>query len=210
MPSKFISLLRRYFIAGLAVLFPIAVTIFLIVIIFKFSDGLLGRYINRFFITHYGYSIPGLGLLLSVILILISGFFATFLGKKIVPAIEAWFSRLPLVRQIYPSAKQMAEFLFSEKKRLAFAKPVLVQFPKEGSFAIGFITNESIGAAFEGQDKRLISVLVPTTPTPLSGYMIMVEEEKVIFLDIGVDEALKMVISGGVISPKTLISKKVK
>lgn len=208
MSLRVVSLLRRYFISGLAILFPVAVTVSLLVVIFRFSDGLLGRYINRFFISHYGYFIPGLGLLLSVVIILLAGFFASLVGKKIVTGIEAWFLKLPFVRQIYPPAKQMAEFLFSEKKKLAFAKPVLVEFPKEGSLAIGFVTNETITAAINGEDKRLISVLVPTTPTPLSGFMVMVEKEKLIFLDIAIDEALKMVISGGVISPSRLMLKK--
>ena len=190
--------LRAYLLSGLVVLLPIAVTCWLLVAVFQFADGLLGRYLTRLL----GYRIPGIGLLLTVCLVLLTGMFAThFLGRRIFLAIERLVTRLPLVRQVYPPAKQMANMLFGKERPSAFSRVVLVQYPTRGVHAIGFVTNESVPEIDRLFGKPMIAVLVLTTPTPLSGFFVYVPRDEVVPLDITMEEGLKLVVSGGVINP---------
>ncbi len=184
--------LRRYFITGLAALFPVVVTLYLLVAIFNFSDGLLGRYL--------GSRIPGLGLLMTLLITLAVGFFSThFLGRVVFPVIETWFSRLPLIRMIYPAVKQLTRFLFSDSKQISIRRVALVEYPKEGIFSLAFVTNETPTSA-TGKPETLLTLLIPTPPSPFSGPLIFVPKEKVLLLDMPVEQALKLIVSGGGVS----------
>ena len=183
--------LRRYFVTGLATLFPVAVTIWLLVKIFTVADGLLGR--------HFG--IPGLGILVTVVVILAVGVFSVhFFGHVVFRTIEIWFSRLPLVKKIYPPNKQLTGFFFDEQGRQAvFKRVVLVEFPRPGSYSIAFVTNE-FETTVTGRSQTLLTLLVPTPPSPLTGPIIFVPKEEVVPLNLSVEDALKLVMSGGVVA----------
>ncbi len=184
--------LRRYFVTGLAALFPVVVTLYLLVAIFKFSDGLLGRYL--------GSRIPGLGLLLTLLITLLVGVFSThFIGRILFPTLEAWFSRLPLIRGIYPAVKQLTRFLLSDGKNVSIRRVAMVEYPRPGSWTLAFVTNET-RTSVTGSEEKLLTLLVPTPPSPFSGPLLFLREKDVTILDMPVEEALKLIVSGGVAS----------
>jgi len=186
--------LRKYFVTGLATLFPTAVTIYLLVVIFKFADGLLGRYLRA--------QIPGLGLLLTVLIILLVGIISShFFGRVVFLAFEAWFSRFPVVKKIYPPVKQLATFVFSEEeKKERFRRVVMVQYPRTGAYSMAFVTNEYPAGSF-GLSFDLLTLLIPTPPSPFTGPVIFVPKDDVIPINVSVEEALTMIISGGIANP---------
>ena len=184
--------LRRYFVTGLAALFPVVVTLYLLVAIFEFSDGLLGR--------HLGSKIPGLGLLLTLFITLAVGFLSShFIGRIIFPTVESWFSRLPLIRAIYPAIKQLTRFLLSDGGRVSIRRVALVEYPRPGIYSLAFVTNET-RTSVTGAPETLLTLLIPTPPSPFSGPLIFVREKEVTFLDMPVENALRLVVSGGVAS----------
>lgn len=184
--------LRRYFIAGLAALFPVTVTLSLVLTLFRFSE----RWADRLF----GFSIPGLGLLITCFIILIVGFLSTHVvGRMIFPVIDSIFIRLPFVKSIYPAVKQLTQFLFQDDKgRPMLRQVVLVEYPRPGIYSPAFVTNEISAPALGG--KTVLTLLIPTPPSPWSGPLIFAAKEEVIPLSISVEQALKMVVSAGVVS----------
>ena len=185
--------LRRYFITGLATLFPVAVTIWLLVVIFNFADRSLGKI--------FGLQIPGLGLLVTVLVIFAVGVFSIhFFGRVVFRIMEVWFSRLPIVNKVYPAVKQLAQFLFSEgHRRAAFSRVVLVQYPRPGAYSIAFVTNESRTTA-TGKSETLLTLLIPNPPSPFTGPIIFVPEGDIIPLEMSVEDAVKLIVSGGVVA----------
>jgi uncharacterized membrane protein len=197
--------LRRYFFTGLAVLFPIGVTIFAVLKLFQFADGLLGSYINSYFKNHLGYTIPGLGLLLTVLLILLAGYFSSHVvGSWVLHRVEESLERLPLIKHIYPSVKQLTKFVLSEgrdeEKPAPFRRAVLVQYPRDGIYSIAFVTNEHQTAALDGTLKTVLTLLIPTPPSPLTGPIIFVKKDDAVPLDITIEDAFKLVVSDGVVA----------
>ena len=196
------SKIRRYFVTGLLVTLPVFFTVYFLFIAFRFIDGIWGKLINFYMKKHLGFAIPGLGFILGILTVLMVGFLATnFLGKKIFYAIEGWFLRLPIIRQVYPAVKQIIDALISKDKP-AFKKVVMVEFPSKGIWSIGFVTNDSFAKAQERAGQELIHVLIGTTPSPFSGYLILVPKGEVKFLDISTEEAIKLIASGGIVKPK--------
>ncbi|MDD5005107.1 MAG: DUF502 domain-containing protein [Candidatus Omnitrophica bacterium] len=193
--------MRKYFITGSLIVLPALITIFLFLWLFRFLDGILGRYINYYLMSQYGYTIPGLGIIFAIIFILFVGFVATHLiNRSVLLILEGWFVRFPLIKQIYPAVKQMVYFLFANTKT-SFKRTVLVEFPRKGIYSLGFMTNDGCKYFNEKTDKELVTVLIPTTPSPLTGYLIFVPKEDIVFVDISVEDALKIIISGGVVNP---------
>ena len=184
---------RRYFVTGLATLFPVAITVWLVVKIFQFADGLLGKSL--------GFQIPGLGLLVTIVVILIVGILSIhFFGRVVFRTLESLFVRLPLVRKIYPPVKQLAQFLFSEGTRqTTFRRVVLVQYPRPGAYSLAFVTNESRTSA-TGSEQTLLTLLLPNPPSPFTGPIIFVPQGDVIPLDLSVEDAVKLIVSGGVVA----------
>ncbi len=184
---------RRYFVTGLATLFPVAVTVWLVVIIFNIADRLLGRWLP--------FQIPGLGLLATLLVILVVGVLSVhFFGRVLFRTLEVWLSRLPLVKKIYPAVKQLAQFLFNEDSRQeAFRRVVLVQYPRPGAYSIAFVTNESKTIA-TGTPQKLLTLLIPNPPSPFTGPIIFVPEPDVIPLNMSVEDAVKLIVSGGVVA----------
>jgi len=195
------SKIRRYFAAGLLITLPVFFTLYFFFIIFRFIDGIWGKFINLYLNKHLGFTIPGLGIILGLLTVVIVGFVATnFLGKRLFLVIEKWFLRLPLVKRVYPAAKQIVDALITKERR-AFKKVVMVEYPSKGIWSVGFMTNESFRAANEIAQEELIHVLIATTPTPLSGFLILVPKKDIRYLDISIEEGLKLIISGGIVKP---------
>ena len=190
--------LRRYLVAGLAALFPVWVTLFLVWKIFEFVDGFLGKGIAKLL----GFQIPGLGLVATILVILLVGVFSIhFFGRVVFRTIEGGLVRLPFVKKIYPPVKQLAQFLFSEEKRpTGFRRVVLAQWPRMGSYSIAFVTNES-RTTVTGKPTVLLTLLIPTPPSPLTGPIIFLPEEDVIPLTLSIEDAFKLMMSGGVVAP---------
>ncbi len=184
--------LRRYFIAGLAALFPVAVTLWVVMALFRFSEGWAHRL--------FGFTIPGLGLLITVSIILVVGFLSTHVvGRLLFPALDTLLGRIPLIKSIYPAVKQLTQFLFQDGKGSSMLRQVvLVEYPKAGTYTPAFVTNEAVSPALGG--KTVLTLLIPTPPSPFSGPMIFVAKEDVIPLSISVEDALKMVVSAGGVS----------
>ena len=184
---------RRYFVAGLATLFPVTVTLWLVVTIFRFADRQFGKII--------GVSFPGLGLVVTILVILGVGVLSIhFFGRVLFRTIEAWLSRLPFIKKIYPPVKQLAEFLFDEEKRRGtFRRVVLVPYPRAGTYSIAFVTNES-RTTVTGSPQTLLTCLIPNPPSPFTGPIIFIPEEDAIPLELSVEDAVKLIVSGGVVA----------
>jgi uncharacterized membrane protein len=202
---------RRYFITGLLIVLPVLVTVYLFISLFLFFDNILGRYISRFTLESFGYRIPGLGLLVFIVVIFAAGFFGTnYLGRRLLKYFESLWVRFPFVRSIYMGAKQVTHLIFSSKAEGegGFKKVVLIQYPSKGIYSLGFVTNETCQEICEKASRKLLNVLVPSVPNPLTGFVIFVPREEVVYLDMPIEEGLKIIISGGVLSPKDLLEQK--
>jgi len=151
--------------------------------------------------TFLGIHIPGLGVVLAVVLVLATGMVvANFLGKRIVSAWESLLARIPLVRSLYAGIKQIMEAVLATDAK-SFSKVLLLEYPRKGVWSFAFMTSDSLGEVQEKTPKKLISVFIPTTPNPTSGFVLMVPKEDVIELEMSVEDGLKMIISMGVVVP---------
>lgn len=191
--------LRRYFIAGLIVFLPIAITVSLVIWVLRIMDRFLGWLLPPVF----GRAIPGLGLVLSLLVILAIGALATnVLGRRLVAVFDRLMLRIPLARSIYAATKAISDGILLQR-RAAFRRAVLVEWPRRGMHTVGFVTSE--GAVVAGDPgTRMVSVFVVTTPNPTTGFMMFVPESEARPLDMSVEDALKVVISAGIISPEVL------
>ncbi|MBP7055436.1 MAG: DUF502 domain-containing protein [Candidatus Omnitrophica bacterium] len=195
------SKVRRYFVTGLLITLPVFFTLYFFFIIFRFIDGICGKVINIFLIKHFGFGIPGLGIILGLLTVVLVGFIATnFFGKKLFHVIEAWFLKLPLIRQVYPAAKQVVSSIISRESR-AFKKVVMVEYPSKGIWSIGFVTNDSFKEAEKAVGEELLHVFIATSPSPLTGYLVLMPKSVVKDLNISVEQGLKLIVSGGIIKP---------
>ena len=190
--------IRNYFITGVLVLIPIIITIYLTLFLIKISSKILPKELNP---DHYlPYNIPGLEILISLSLITFIGWLSlTFIGKKFINFFEHVLNRIPILRTIYSSAEQLIEN-FSQNKK-SKKSVVLVQYPREGIWAVGFATKENTGRIKSAIGEETISVFVPTTPNPTSGFLLMFPKKDVIFLDLNFEEASKFIVSAGSICP---------
>lgn len=194
---------RRYFIAGLLVWLPLAVTFLLLSFVVSIMDKTLGliplQYRPE---TLIGYDIPGFGLLLSVIVIFLTGLLAAnIVGRGMLGLWESILRRIPIVRSIYTASKNFAEVVFSDSGQ-SFKKVLLIEYPRSGVYSLAFQTATSLGEVQERTGEDVICCFVPTTPNPTSGYIIAIGKDEVIELDMTVDQALKMIISLGVVVPE--------
>ena len=197
------SFLKRYLIAGLLVWLPLGVTIVVIKFLVDLFDKTLLLIPSAYRPENLlGVDIPGIGLLLSLLLILFTGFFvANLLGSKIVQLWESFLSRIPLVRSIYQAVKQIAEAVFGSGDQ-TFEKVYLIEYPRKGLWTLAFQTSTKIGEAQRKTElENVVNLFVPTTPNPTSGFYIMASKDEIRELSLNVDDALKMLISGGVVVP---------
>lgn len=194
---------RRYFFTGLLVLVPVWLTIIVVRWIIGFMDGLLVRMLPLKWQPEqlFGFPLPGIGVVLTLLLILLAGMLATnYFGNKLVRASEDLVYRIPLVKGIYTLFKQLADTVLSSDRQ-GFRKVVLIQYPRLGIWSIGFVTGVSEGELQRVTERRVINIFVPTTPNPTSGYYILVPEEEATVLNMSVEEAFKLIVSGGMVSP---------
>ncbi|MBD3379805.1 MAG: DUF502 domain-containing protein [Candidatus Omnitrophica bacterium] len=194
--------LRKYLFTGLATLLPLFITFYIIVFIFEFTNRFAGRHINDLLMREYGFAIPGLGLILLTAFVILAGaLVSNFLGRKLFELAERFFYKAPLVANIYPSAKKLSDFLFREEEKKKFRKVVLVEYPSPGSYSVGFVTNEGVEDFDKKTGEELVTVLVPLSPMPYSGLLMVLPREKLFEIDMTVNEAIQLVLSGGVVTP---------
>ncbi len=199
--------LRAYFITGILVTTPIALTIYIFWKLFKGLDSILIGAINSlvtpFGLQPYHGHIPGLGIIVMVIIIILAGALArNYVGNKLFRLGDWLVTRIPLISKIYIAIRQLFEAIFSEKREV-FKQAVLFEYPRKGTFSIGFITQDTRGEIQERLQDDVYSVFLPTTPNPTSGYLLFVPKKDVIILDMPIEEALKLIISGGAIVPNS-------
>lgn len=199
--------LKRYLLTGLLVVIPIWGTVLVLKTLFVAVDGILGDLLAQLVPDHY---VPGLGIVALILLIFTVGLFAAnFIGRYIVRIWEDWLNRLPLVRGIYSTLKSMMDIL-SFSDRGSYHRVVLIQFPKNGNYCFAFVTGMTKGEATAlGQDP-LIHVYVPTSPNPTSGYFLLVPEREVMSVDISIEEAMKLIVSGGLYTPSASMTSVLK
>jgi len=195
---------KKIFIAGLTVIIPLVITIYVIGALFHFADSILGQYINKYLQETIGFTIPGLVIVLAILIIFLLGIIVRISQIKLFKWLFRWladvFFSFPLVGKIYFPIQKIVNFLFlTGKKELKSA--VLVEYPRKGVYSIGFVTNESPPEFQEKAGKKLYNVFISSSPSPLTGFTIIAEESELIFLDMGIDEALKIIISGGLLKP---------
>jgi len=194
--EKFVRHLKGKFITGLFVVVPLGITLFILKFLFNFADGILGSYLDSIFsafIVHREYHIPGLGMLTGAVVIYLSGILATnVMGTRILRWWDDVLSRIPLVKSIYNSSKQLTQ-VFKEGKT-SYRRAVFVEWPRVGVRAVGFVTAE-----VERDGEKLVVVYVPTMPNPTSGFALFFRECDVHESGMTVEEAVKFVVSGGAV-----------
>ena len=192
--STFFSRLRNYFIAGIVVLIPIGITIYLTVFIISISSKILPKEINPNF--YLPYNIPGLEIIISLFLITFIGWLSlSFLGKKLLDLFNNILKKIPILRTIYSALGQMTQTFTksdSNKKNV-----VLIEYPRKGSWAVAFATKDNTGEISTKMNKKLVNVFVPTTPNPTSGFLLMFPKDELIYLDMTFEEASKFIVSAG-------------
>ena len=190
--------IRNYFIAGVVVLIPLGITAYLTIFLVSVSSKILPKEINP---NHYlPYDIPGVEIFTAVFFITIIGWLSlSFLGKKVLNIFDNILKKIPILRTIYSAIGQMTEtFTKSDKGK---KNVVLVEYPRKGSWAVGFATKENSGEITKKTNKKLINVFIPTTPNPRSGFLLMFPREDVIYLDLTFEEASKFIVSAGTSNP---------
>ncbi len=202
--------LKRYFLTGLLVIVPITLTLLVVRWVVRFMDNLFASVLPESMSpeTWFGIPLPGIGLLATLVLILLVGLLtANIFGRSLVNFYERLVDRVPLVKGIYTLFKQVSDTVFS-RDRNAFRKVVLIEYPRKGIWAVAFVTGVSEGEVQEVTEKRLVNIFVPTTPNPTSGFYILVPQDEMIELKMTVEEAFKLVISGGMVTPPQKLEKK--
>ena len=190
--------LRTYFFTGVVVLIPIGITLYLTKFIIQISSKIIPEEINPN--NYLPFSIPGLEILISIIIItLVGGLSFSFIGKKLLQLINDLFKRIPILRTIYSAITQMTETFTNkdDSKRSV----VLVEYPRKGTWAVGFATKKNETEISSKTNKNLINVFLPTTPNPTSGFLLMFPEEEIVYLDMTFEEASKFIVSAGTSAP---------
>ncbi len=210
MKTRILKRIRSDFIAGLLFIVPLALTVYVVLELFLWLDGLLNVRVSRlvyqlFEIETPAQPIPGIGLLALLLLLVFTGLVVrNYIGSRLVKISDFVLNRIPIVKHIYGTLHQVGHAFLSDRGE-TFKRAVLFEYPRPGTYSIGFITQDTKGliqrALFEASGKDVYSIFLPTTPNPTSGYLLFVPKDDVISLNISVEEALKLIISGGSIVP---------
>ena len=196
---SFAAKLRNYFITGIVVLVPIGITLYLTKFFIRISSKLIPAEINPN--NYLPILIPGLEIILAIIFITLIGYLSlSFIGKKILQLFNDLLKKIPILRTIYSAIGQMAETL--APKRKSKKSVVLIEYPRKGTWAVGFATKDNKGEISKKTNQNLVNVFVPTTPNPTSGFLLMFPKEEVIYLDMDFEEASKFIVSAGTSNPK--------
>ena len=198
--KSIVGKLRNYFITGIVVLVPIGITLYLTKFFIRISSKLIPAEINPN--NYLPVLIPGLEIILAIIFITLIGYLSlSFIGKKILQLFNDLLKRIPILRTIYSAIGQMAETL--APKRKSKKSVVLIEYPRKGSWAVGFATKDNKGEISKKTNQKLVNVFVPTTPNPTSGFLLMFPKEDIIYLDMNFEEASKFIVSAGTTNPKS-------
>ncbi len=193
------SLIRRYLLTGIVVIAPVGVTAYVLWWIFTRLDRILGRVFQVI-----GLRIPGLGLMVLIALVIAVGWAAQqAIGRELITLGKAWLKKFPLTRTIYSAASQIVEQIVGEDRRF-FKSCVLVEYPRPGCWAIGFLTSEAAREINERAQEDSLAVFIPTTPNPTSGYLVFLPRQQVVPLRMTVEEGFKLVVSAGAVTPELL------
>ncbi|MBW0454727.1 MAG: DUF502 domain-containing protein [Candidatus Kinetoplastibacterium crithidii] len=193
-------MLKKYFITGLLIWVPLVITLWVLNLLVSILDAFVPKFLSSQ--SLFGFNIPGFQLILVFLVIWITGLLAAnLIGRTILKYWELILGRIPLVRSIYNSVKQVSDTILSSESQ-SFRKAVLIQYPRESCWTIAFLTGIPKDSLISGLSGKYVSVYVPTTPNPTSGYFLIINEKEVIPLNITVDNALKYIVSMGVVSPK--------
>ena len=191
--------LRNYFFTGVIVLVPIGFTLYLSKFLINFSTKLVPAGLNPN--TYLPYSIPGIEIILTIIFItIVGGLSLSFIGKKFLQLVDDLFKRIPILRTIYSAIGQMTDSFREQEGNKKSV--VLVEYPRKGSWAVGFATKENTGEIKTKTKLDLVNVFVPTTPNPTSGFLLMIPKEELVYLDMTFEEASKFIVSAGTSNPK--------
>ncbi len=193
--------MRKYLITGVLVLVPFVVTIYIMYFFFQITDGLLGVAVSR----AIGYRIPGMGLILTALICVSVGMIAqNYFGKRIIASVDNSLEQIPGVRSLYNGIKQVADVIV-RNTRSEFKRVVMLEYPKEDSWVLGFVTGDfSLPAGSDRLDDDMVSIFVPTTPNPTSGFLLIISKKKIIDTHMDIEDAMKVVISGGLVQPGRL------
>ena len=191
--------LRNYFFTGVIVLVPIGFTLYLSKFLINFSTKLVPAGLNPN--TYLPYSIPGIEIILTIVFItIVGGLSLSFIGKKFLQLVDDLFKRIPILRTIYSAIGQMTDSFREQEGNKKSV--VLVEYPRKGSWAVGFATKENTGEIKTKTKLNLVNVFVPTTPNPTSGFLLMIPKEELVYLDMTFEEASKFIVSAGTSNPK--------
>ena len=191
--------LRNYFITGIVVLVPIGITLYLTKFFISISSNLIPKEINPN--NYLPFLIPGLEIFLAIILITFIGYLSlSFIGKKILQLFNDLLKKIPILRTIYSAIGQMAETFAPQRENKKSV--VLIEYPRKGSWAVGFATKDNKGEISKKTNQNLVNVFVPTTPNPTSGFLLMFPKEELVYLDMSFEEASKFIVSAGTSNPK--------
>ncbi len=189
--------MKKIFVTGLLTILPLAVTLYIFYLIFSGLENLMDGPIKEL----TGMYLPGTGFVVGILIIFLVGFVATsFVGRRLIAYGDLLFQKIPLAKVIYSSVKQIVD-AFASRERSLFQRVVLLEYPRAGLYTMGFVTGESRGEVQTRTREEIINVFVPTTPNPTSGLLILVPEKEVIELDMSVEEGIKLIISGGMLTP---------
>lgn len=189
--------LRRYWVAGLLVLAPTALALWVVWKLFTFFDDILGRELRA-----RGISVVGLGFVLLNVLLLVMGFIAAnFAGKRLFALWDRVMNRVPLINKIYATLRQIGELLLGASNAGAFGRVAIVEFPSAGTWGLGFVTSTLPGEVGEKTGKTLCSLFIPSAVNPTTGFLLVVPQERVTYLDMTPEQAMKMIVSAGALVP---------
>ena len=198
--KSLLTILRNYFITGIVILIPIGFTLYLTIFLISVSSKLIPSDINPN--NYLPFSIPGLEIILSIIFItFVGGLSLSLIGKRVLKLVNDIFKKIPILRTIYSAIGQMTE-TFTQKDNTR-KSVVLVEYPKKGSWAVGFATKDNKTEMSSKTNEELVNVFIPTTPNPTSGFLIMFPKKDLIFLNMTFEEASKFIVSAGTSNPKT-------
>lgn len=195
--------LRGYFLAGIVVTTPIAITVYLTWAFLQFMDARVTPLIPAHYNpnTYLPFSMPGLGLIVAIVFFITVGWFArNFMGRILIQISEYVVHRLPVVRTVYKAVKQVLETVMTSQSQ-AFREVVMFEYPRSGIWAMGFVTGVTKGEVQRLTDQEVVNVFLPTTPNPTSGFLLFVPRRDLVYMDMSVEEAIKMIVSGGILTP---------
>ena len=197
--SPFWARLRRYYLAGVLVLAPTALTLWVVWSLFTFFDNILGTELRA-----RGISVFGLGfVLLNLLLLLLGWVTASFLGHRVFRLWDRVMHRVPLINKIYATLRQIAELLIGPGRSGTFGRVAIVEFPSPGSWGLGFVTSVAAGEANGQTGQKLCSLFIPSAVNPTTGFLLLIPEERVRYLDMTPEQAMKMIVSAGALVPPT-------